>query len=161
MNDMRKDDVATTSTHAAGAAARRGVSRGALSATGALLLLMTVGGLFVYKASAAIKVIANAQAEGTLHPKAGWIQTTDLGSSVARLFADSLNYLSWVFVALAFGIVISAMVRTFVPERWLQRSVAVNGLRGLFVAALAGMPLMLCSCCIAPLFDSQVHRMHP
>jgi uncharacterized membrane protein YraQ (UPF0718 family) len=118
---------------------------------------MTTGGLFVYKASAAMKVLAKAQAEGTLHPKARWIQTTDLGS-VAQPFADSLNYLSWVVVALAFGIVISAMVRAFLPARWLQRSVAVDGLRGQFVAALAGMPLMLCSCCVAPLFEGVYER---
>jgi uncharacterized protein len=149
--------VTTTTTPSITAASRRGASQGTLTAVGVLLLLMATGGLFVYKASSALKVFAKAQAEGTLHPKARWIQTTDLGS-VARPFADSLNYLSWVFIALAFGIVISAMVRAFVPSRWLQRTVAVDGVRGQLIASLAGIPLMLCSCCVAPLFEGVYGR---
>lgn len=122
-----------------------------------LLLLTTVGALVAYKASGSLKVLAKAQTEGTLHSKARWIETATL-PAVVRPFVDSLNYLSWVMIALAFGVVIGAMTRAFVPASWLQRTVAVAGVRGQLVAALIGAPLMLCACCVAPVFEGVYER---
>src|SRR5688572_15230719 len=118
---------------------------------------MTAGGLVVYKLAGALKVLAKAEHEGTLSPKARWIETADLPGA-ARPFVESLNYLSWVVIALAFGVVIGAMVRAFVPSRWLQRTVARPGFGGQIVAALVGAPLMLCSCCVAPVFEGVYER---
>src|SRR5439155_14739207 len=64
----------------------------------------------------------------------------------------------WVFVALAFGILLGAIVRAFIPDRWLARTLGASGFRGILLAALAGMPLMLCSCCVAPLFEGVYAR---
>lgn len=132
-------------------------SLGVLAAIGVLVLLMTAGMLITYKAAASLKVLAKAQAEGTLGPKARWIAVEGLPAGV-RPLVDSLNYMSWVLIALSFGVVIGAMVRAFVPSQWLQRTVAVGGLRGQVVAALVGAPLMLCSCCVAPVFEGVYER---
>src|SRR4029079_3364731 len=64
----------------------------------------------------------------------------------------------WVAIALAFGVVLGAMVRAFVPSRWIERTIAVQGLRGQVIAALVGAPLMLCSCCVAPVFEGVYER---
>lgn len=124
---------------------------------GVLLLIMTAGALVAYKAAGALKVLAKAQEQGSLAPKARWIEIAELPTAL-RPLVDSLNYLSWVLIALAFGVVIGAMVRAFVPSRWLERTVATEGVRGHFVAALVGAPLMLCSCCVAPVFEGIYDR---
>jgi hypothetical protein len=49
-------------------------------------------------------------------------------------------------------------VRAFVPARWLERTVGAEGARGQLLAALVGAPLMLCSCCIAPVFEGVYAR---
>ena len=128
---------------------------GALAA--ALGLLVTAGGLFVYKASGALGVIAKAHAHGTLHAKAGMVDPASL-SVAARPLADALDYLGWIVIALAFGTAIAATVRAFVPRRWLDASVGAEGARGQVVAALVGAPLMLCSCCVAPVFEGVYAR---
>jgi uncharacterized membrane protein YraQ (UPF0718 family) len=150
--------VTTATTESAVDAPRpRRSTLGVIGVGGVLLLLTTAGALIVYKTAGALKVLGKAEAEGTLAPKARWIETADLPAAV-RPLVDSLNYLSWVMIALAFGVVIGAMVRAFIPSRWLQRTVAAEGVRGQILAALAGAPLMLCSCCVAPVFEGVYDR---
>jgi len=122
-----------------------------------LALVMTIGGLVIYKAASALKVIATADAERSLHAKARWIDVAD-APAATRPLLESLNYLSWIAIALAFGIVIAATVRAFVPARWLERTLAADGIRGQLLAALVGAPLMLCSCCVAPVFEGVYAR---
>jgi hypothetical protein len=118
-------------------------------------LLMTVGGLAIYKVSGAMKTLAVANAQHALKSKPGLF---DAGHSAATPFLNSLNYLNWVSIALLFGVLISATVRAFVPARWLERTVGADGVRGQVLAALVGAPLMLCSCCIAPVFEGVYAR---
>ena len=122
-----------------------------------LTLVVTTGGLVIYKASSALKVLATASAEGALHAKPRAFDVAH-ASPAARPLLDSLNYMSWVAVALGFGIVIAATVRAFVPERWLIRTIGAQGMRGQVIAALVGVPLMLCSCCVAPVFEGVYAR---
>jgi hypothetical protein len=122
-----------------------------------LALVMTTGGLVIYKAASALKVLAGAHADHALRAKARWIDVADTPAAT-RALLDSLNYLAWVGIALAFGIVIAATVRAFVPGRWLERAIRANGVRGQLVAALVGAPLMLCSCCVAPVFEGVYAR---
>jgi uncharacterized protein len=121
-------------------------------AIGALLTAFSVGALVTYKASAALRTLAKAHATGTLAPKAEWIPTSGV-SAAAKPFVGTINYFSWVLIALLFGVLLGALVRALIPQRWLVRTLAAPGTRGVITAALAGAPLMLCSCCAAPVFD--------
>jgi len=122
-----------------------------------LALVTTIGGLLIYKVSGALGALAKASHDGALHAKARWLDVAH-ASQGARLVLDSLNYFSWIAIALGFGIVISASVRAFVPARWLERMFGADGARGHAFAALAGAPLMLCSCCVSPVFEGVFAR---
>jgi uncharacterized membrane protein YraQ (UPF0718 family) len=120
-------------------------------------LLMTVGGLVIYKATAAMGVLAKASNGTPPKAKAGWIDPSG-ASAAAKPFINAVDYFNWIMIALAFGIVISAAVRALVPRRWLEATVGAAGARGQVLAALAGAPLMLCSCCVSPVFEGVYAR---
>lgn len=63
-----------------------------------------------------------------------------------------------IWPALLFGILISGAVRVLVPPRWLGRALGGGRVRPQLVAGLAGAPLMLCSCCAAPVFSGLYER---
>ncbi len=44
------------------------------------------------------------------------------------------------------------------PKRWLSITLGAPGLRGHLIAALVGAPLMLCSCCVSPIFEGVYQR---
>jgi uncharacterized membrane protein YraQ (UPF0718 family) len=127
------------------------------AAIGVLLTALCIGGLVTYKASAALRTLAKARVSGTLAPKAEWIPTAGL-SSAAKPFVGTVNYFSWVLIALLFGVVLGALVRALIPQRWLASTIGAPGPRGVVTAAIVGAPLMLCSCCVAPLFDGVYTR---
>jgi len=66
----------------------------------------------------------------------------------------SLNYFLVIWPALAFGILISAAVRAYVPADMWKRIFAGHRTISQLRAGLAGAPLMLCSCCVAPIFGA-------
>lgn len=68
--------------------------------------------------------------------------------------ARSINYLATVWPALLFGVLIAGLVRAFISPKEVSRLLAFGGVRKHLIGAVAGMPLMLCSCCIAPIFSS-------
>src|SRR5438128_2583601 len=90
-----------------------------------LAVVMTAGGLVIYKATGALKVPAKASSQHALGPKPRWIDVGDAGAT--RPVLESLNYLAWIAIALLFGVAIAATVRAFVPQRWLERTVAGEG----------------------------------
>lgn len=119
----------------------------------ALLLLITVGALITYKTTASLAVLEKVQATGVLKPRFELIQSLS-----PSIWVDVLNktfsYFSVVWIALLFGVLISGAVRVFVSPRWLIGLFGTGKLRTQFAAAAAGSPLMLCSCCVAPIFTS-------
>jgi uncharacterized protein len=117
---------------------------------GVLLLLVTVGGLVAYKATGSLAVIGKVQATGSLKPR------FDLLASGA--FDGTLSYFNTVWPALLFGVLISGAVRAFVSPRWLASLFGGGRVRSQVLAGLAGAPLMLCSCCVAPVFTSVYER---
>ncbi len=123
----------------------------------ALSMIMLVGALITYKSSGALVALAKATDSGTLKAKSAWLET---GSWFAWLqpLGQTLNYFAWVFVALAFGVVIGAAVMTLLPRQWITQSLGARGAKGHLLAALVGSPLMLCSCCIAPVFEGVYRR---
>jgi uncharacterized protein len=122
----------------------------------ALPTLLIVGALITYKSSAALAVIGKVSATGVFTPRGNVIPL--VGGPGASVLTRTLNYFLIIWPALLFGILISAAVTTFVSPRWLARVLGKGSVRGQIIAGAAGAPLMLCSCCVAPIFKGVYER---
>ncbi|HEV8587384.1 MAG TPA: permease [Pyrinomonadaceae bacterium] len=122
-----------------------------------ILLLVIVTTLFVYKSSAALAVIEKVQNTRTFQPRLNVLPIPGNTSQIG-LFARSFNYFSVIWPALLFGILISGAVRVLDPPSWLAKSFGRGRVRSQLAAGLAGAPLMLCSCCVAPVFSGMYER---
>ena len=114
-----------------------------------LSLLILIGALVTYKTATALRVIERVKAGGAL-PATSVTAGLDV---VSR----AIDYLAVIWPALLFGILISATVRTFISPESLVRLFGHTARRAQLTGGLAGSPLMLCSCCVAPIF-STVYR---
>ena len=123
----------------------------------ATLVLVIVGSLLVYKGTAALAVIVKVQNTGALQPRVNVVPMPGNAAQV-NVVARSINYFLVIWPALLFGILISGAVRVLVPPRWLGRALGSGRVRSQLVASLAGAPLMLCSCCAAPVFSGLYER---
>jgi len=123
----------------------------------AVFLLVIVGALVTYKATAALQVIQKVQNTATFQPRTNVLPLP--GSSLQiNVFARSVNYFLVIGPALIFGILISGVVRLLItPRRW-TKLLGNGSMRSQFVGGVAGMPLMLCSCCVAPIFSTMYER---
>src|SRR2546421_10567527 len=121
-----------------------------------LPVLVIVGALIAYKSSTALGVIGKVYATGVIKPRSNVIPR--VGASDAGVLTRTLNYFLVIWPALVFGILISAAVSTFVSPQWLSRLLGKRSLRSQVFAGLAGAPLMLCSCCVAPIFTGVYER---
>jgi uncharacterized protein len=121
-----------------------------------LPVLIIVGLLIVYKSSTAIAVIGKVSVAGSLTLRSDVIPI--VGASETGFLTGTLNYFSVIWPALFFGVLIGGAVSTFVSPRWLLQALGRGSLRPQIVAGLAGAPLMLCSCCVAPIFKSMYER---
>jgi uncharacterized protein len=121
-----------------------------------LPILVIVGALIAYKSSAALAVIGKVSATGVFTPRGNVVP--QVGASDVGVLIRTLNYFLVIWPALLFGILISAAVSTFISPRWLERLIGRRSLRSQAIAGLAGAPLMLCSCCVAPIFTGVYER---
>src|SRR5881296_2908127 len=121
-----------------------------------LPMLVIVGALIAYKSSAALTVIGKVSASGVFTPRGNVVPR--VGASQVGVLTRTLNYFLVIWPALLFGILISAAVSTFVSPRWLESLLGRRSLRSQAIAGLAGAPLMLCSCCVAPIFTGVYER---
>src|SRR5216684_1365970 len=121
-----------------------------------LPVLVIVGALMAYKSSAALAVIGKVSATGAFTPRGNIIP--GVGVSEAGVVTRTLNYFLVIWPALVFGILISGAVSTFISPQWLARLLERRSLRSQAIAGLAGVPLMLCSCCVAPIFTGVYER---
>jgi uncharacterized membrane protein YraQ (UPF0718 family) len=121
-----------------------------------LPVLLIIGALIAYKSSAALTVIGGVSASGAFTPRGNVIP--NVGASQAGVLARTLNYFLVIWPALVFGILISGAVSTFVSPRWLAGLLDKRSLRSQAIAGIAGAPLMLCSCCVAPIFTGVYER---
>lgn len=121
------------------------------------LLLIIVGALLVYKGTAALAVIDKVQNAGAFHARVNVVPIPG-DSTQFNVAARSINYFAIIWPALLFGILISAAVRVLDPPRWLGRGLGYGPIRSHLVGGLAGAPLMLCSCCVAPVFSGVYER---
>jgi hypothetical protein len=123
----------------------------------ATFMLVIVGSLLVYKGTASLAVIGKVQSSRAFHPRANVVPVPGNAAQV-NVLVRSINYFLVIWPALLFGILISGAVRVLVPPRWLGRALGGGRVRPQLVAGLAGAPLMLCSCCAAPVFSGLYER---
>ena len=124
---------------------------------GALLLLVLAASLVVYKSAGAVRQLEHVRASGSVALKAD-VVSADSTALPLRVAAQSVNYVAAIWPALVFGILISGAVRAFTPMTALSRLFDGGPVRRQIVAGASGAPLMLCSCCVAPLFSSVYER---
>jgi len=124
---------------------------------GVVIAAAVVGGAILYKSTGAMRALTVAERTSSLPAKARWIPLEGVPEWL-RPVAETLNYFSWIALALLFGILIGAVVRAALPARWTTRALAGRGPVGVMVGAAIGAPLMLCACCVAPVFDGTYAR---
>ena len=124
--------------------------------TGLLVLLVALAGLVAYKSAGAVRVWHRVRSTGTLAVREDVIPL-GLGDPLP-VFWQVLNYLTVVWPALVFGILIAGAVRAFVPPARLAELFDGAPVRSHVAAGLFGSPLMLCSCCVAPVFSAVYGR---
>src|SRR5881628_3687243 len=115
--------------------------------------LLFAAGLIVYKTRTSLAVLSSVWKTGVIAARPEVVSLGYQGAAVNAL-DRSLNYFLLIWPALAFGILISAAVRAYVPADVWKRVLAVRGTATQLRAGLAGAPLMLCSCCVAPIFGA-------
>ena len=117
----------------------------------ALALALALSALCYYKWSASLRVYGGVQANGKLAIDPGMLVR-------GGPLAGTLAYFGKVWPALVFGIAIGAVVRAALPPAWIARTLGRRGLRGALIGAAMGAPLMLCSCCVTPVFTGLYER---
>ena len=115
--------------------------------------LLFAAGLIVYKTRTSLAVLSTVWRTGGIAARPEVVSLGYQGAAVGAL-DRSLNYFLLIWPALAFGILISAAVRAYVPADVWKRVLAARGTATQLRAGLAGAPLMLCSCCVAPIFGA-------
>lgn len=122
-----------------------------------LLFAGLFAGLIGYKARGGLKRIHELRATGSLpiHTEA---LNRPAGSELAATGAQTMAYLRIVWPALLFGVLISAAVHAAISPRHLATLFGQGAVKPQLAAAVAGAPLMLCSCCVAPMFPAVYRR---
>ncbi len=119
-----------------------------LAVAGVVLFLAALSGLFYYKWGGSLATIDKVRASGQ------WTTSAEALTS-GGVLQGTLYYLKRVWIALALGVLIAATVRTFVSASWVTGLLSQGGAaRRQVTGGLAGAPLMLCSCCVTPIFSS-------
>jgi uncharacterized membrane protein YraQ (UPF0718 family) len=122
-----------------------------------LVLVGLIGGLIVYKGRGGLKRITELRATGSLKIRADALHRP-AGSELTATGAQTLAYLNIVWPALVFGVLISAAVHATISPTRLAALFGQGQLKPQLAAAAAGAPLMLCSCCVAPVFPALYRR---
>jgi uncharacterized membrane protein YraQ (UPF0718 family) len=117
------------------------------------LPILFASGLVFYKTNTSLAVLRNVWKTGIINARPEVVSFGSQASAVGA-FHRSLNYFLVIWPALAFGILISAAVRAYVPADMWKRIFSTRGPVSQLRAGLAGAPLMLCSCCVAPIFGA-------
>jgi uncharacterized protein len=118
---------------------------------GVLLLLSILSALFYYKWGGSLRAYAAVQQTGRLAADPAMLIE-------GGLLSTTLAYFGRVWPALVYGILIGAVLRAAIPASWLARALGGRGLKGSLLGGVAGSPLMLCSCCVTPIFTGAYER---
>lgn len=133
----------------------RDQTRGAL--TSAAILAATLFALVYYKSGGALRTVRHVTATGSLAARADFFHVAR-GAPWLDLMVRTGQYLSIIWPALVFGVFVAGAVRTFVSPAWMARLFVGAPVRQQLAATVAGAPLMLCSCCVAPVFSAVQER---
>ncbi len=131
-------------------AAPRALSVSTLRTIGVVALLTAISGLFFYKWGGSYRAVTAVQTGQTTLSADPLL----LGS----MWSSTLAYFQKVWLALVYGVVISALLRVVVPAQWVAQRLGSKGVGTTLTATLIGAPLMLCSCCVSPLFAALSQR---
>ena len=121
-----------------------------LRTIGVVALLTVISGLFFYKWGSAYRAVTAVQA--------GQLKLSADPLLLGTLWSSTLAYFQKVWLALVYGVVISALLRVVVPANWVAQRLGAKGVGTTLTATLIGAPLMLCSCCVSPLFAALSQR---
>lgn len=122
-----------------------------------ILLAAMITGLIAYKGLSGLGKLQQVHASGALELRDD-IHRTNHGTGNLEFLRRSVKYLQIVWPALLFGILIAGGVHTFVSPAWFVRGLGAGAVREQVTAAVAGAPLMLCSCCASPVFSAVYER---
>ncbi len=113
-----------------------------------LVLAASLFGLAYYKWSGAATAIAGVRRTGA------WTRSADALIHAATVPSAEF-YIERIAVALVFGVLLGAGLRLCASPAIIERLTAGGSLaQRQLVAAGSGVPLMLCSCCITPVFSA-------
>ena len=139
-------------TTPANAVGMSGEEKSSYLVAGFVVLVAALCGLFYYKWGGAMRTLAGVHAAG------GWSGTAT-GLTTGGVLRETLFYFRRIWIALVYGLLIGGAVRAFVSPRRIVALLSQGGsARRQVTAGLAGAPLMLCSCCITPVFQSVYER---
>src|SRR6266852_4337618 len=122
-----------------------------------LLLVGLPAGLIGYTARGGLKRITELRATRSLRIRTEALHRPP-GSEFIATGAQTLAYLNIVWPALVFGVLISAAVHAAISPQHLATLFGQGLVKPQLAAAAAGAPLMLCSCCVAPMFPAVYRR---
>jgi uncharacterized membrane protein YraQ (UPF0718 family) len=115
------------------------------------LLVTVLSALFYYKWAASLRAFNGLHATGKLAVNPDVLLR-------GGLLTATLAYFGKIWPALVYGLVIGAIVRAAIPPSWIWRALGGRGFKGSLAGGLAGAPLMLCSCCVTPIFTGLYER---
>jgi len=118
---------------------------------GVLLLLTIVSALFYYKWGGSLRAWATVQETGKLAANPGMLIE-------GGVLATTTAYFLKIWPALVYGILVGAVLRAAIPASWVARVLGGSGVKGTLLGGIAGSPLMLCSCCVTPIFTGAHER---
>ena len=130
--------------------APRALSVVTLRTIGVVALLTAISGLFFYKWGGSYRVVTAVEA--------GQTKLSADSLLIGSLWTSTLAYFQKVWLALVYGLVISTLFRVIVPANWVAQRLGSKGVGTTLTATLIGAPLMLCSCCVSPLFAALSQR---
>ncbi len=118
---------------------------------GAVLLVVVLSALMFYKWGGSLRALRRANDTGVL----GISPDTILDGGV---LVTTLHYFQRIWPALLYGVVIGAIVRAAISPKWIAALLGRRGVRPTLAGAACGAPLMLCSCCVTPVFTGVYER---
>jgi uncharacterized membrane protein YraQ (UPF0718 family) len=122
-----------------------------------LVPVCIVAALLAYKGSASFRAIDKVRLSGALSTPSDIVAFSGAPGFLTTA-ERSIHYFGVIWPALAFGVLIAAAVRAYIPKDWFARILSAQTLRAQLTAGAAGASLMLCSCCVAPVFGAVYER---
>ncbi len=127
-------------------------SRASASWAVAGFTLIAVAGLYYVKWSPLLQKAFVAAAHHSIGPSiVTGTAAAAAAPSVAAAWNYAVAYVGDVWQAMVVGLLLGAGVQALLPPQWLQRALGRAGMGSVGLAGAAAIPMMMCTCCSAPL----------